>query len=246
MAEKARCEICNRSFKNQEALDMHNHAKHETGSMSGSKSNSFTIPKKKLIVSLIVLGVIGLIIWSFSSGFGATGQAIVVSEDDPFLGDENAPVTIVEFGDYQCPICQRFWANTLPQIKSQYIDTGKVKYVFRDFPLTSIHPMAMASAEAANCVFEQGGNKAYFEYHNKLYANQYVLSVNNLKIWANEIGYNIDNCLDSGKFRKEIRDDLSSGQSSGVRGTPSFFVNGKPLSGAQPFPVFQQLIEAEL
>src|SRR3989304_1908007 len=86
-------------------------------------------------------------------------------DDDAVLGDKNAPVTIIEFSDYQCPFCRKFWTETLPSIKSQYVDTGKVKIVFRDFPLTSIHPSAQPAAEAAECVREQGGDKAYFEYH---------------------------------------------------------------------------------
>lgn len=242
---KTRCEICDRNFKNEEALAMHNNVKHKNPE---TNNNSFTTSKKKLVWSFIGIAVVALLGWALFSGGSESisGNTIAISSDDPFLGNADAPVTIVEFGDYQCPICQRFWATTLPQIKSQYIETGKVKYVFRDFPLTFSHPMAQASAEAANCVLEQGGTEAYFKYHDTLYANQHSLSTPNLKLWAQEQDYNIGECLDSRRFRKEVQDDFRDGQSLGVGGTPSFFVNGQPINGAQPFPVFQQLIEANL
>src|SRR3989344_7320374 len=91
-----------------------------------------------------------------------TAKVEVSADDDPVLGDKNAPVTIIEFSDYQCPFCRKFWTEILPSIKSEYIDTGKVKFVYRDFPLTSIHPSAEPAAEATNCVREQGGDEAYF------------------------------------------------------------------------------------
>ncbi len=169
-------------------------------------------------------------------------------DDDAVLGDENAPVTIIEFSDYQCPFCERFWSQTLPQIKSQYIDTGKVKLVYRDFPLESIHPMAAPAALAAECVGEQG-DEAYFKMHDKIFGNQQALSPDNLKQWAKDLGYDIDNCFDSGQFRSEVQKDLQDATSSGGRGTPYFVIMGKdgqgtPISGAQPFGAFQQAIDA--
>lgn len=169
-------------------------------------------------------------------------------DDDPVMGDKNAPVTMIEFGDYQCPFCGRFWSQTLPQIKARYIDAGKLKFVYRDFPLTSIHPMAQPAAEAAECVRDaaKGSDDVYFKYHDKIFEGQQALSIENLKSWANELGYNIDNCLNSGKFRSEVQKDLQDATSSGGQGTPYFLINGRPLSGAQPFAAFQQVIEAEL
>lgn len=167
-------------------------------------------------------------------------------DDDAVLGDKNAPVTIIEFSDYQCPFCGRFWSETLGQIKTQYIDTGKVKFVYRDFPLTSIHPMAQPAAEATECIRDKGGDEAFWKLHDEIFANQQILSVDNLKKWANEIGYDIGSCLDSGEFKSEVLKDLTDGQSAGARGTPYFVVNGQVVSGAQPFSVFQQIIEAEL
>ncbi len=174
------------------------------------------------------------------------GKVDVSIDDDALLGDKNAPVTLIEFSDYQCPFCERFWQQTLPEIKREYIDTGKVKLVYRDFPLTSIHPMAQPAAEATECVREKGGDEAYWKMHDKIFENQQALSVDNLKKWAKELGQDIGSCLDSGKFRGEVQKDTQEGSAAGVQGTPAFFVNGRLISGAQPFPNFKQAIDAEL
>lgn len=176
-------------------------------------------------------------------------------DDDAVLGDENAPVTIIEFSDYQCPFCRKFFVDTLPQIKSQYIDQGKVKLVFRDFPLDSIHPGAIPAAIAAECAGEQG-NDAYFKMHDKIFGEQSKQGVgtvqfdsSDLKQWAKDLGYNIDNCLDSQKHLKEVQKDSSDAQASGGQGTPYFVIvgsdgNGIPLSGAQPFNAFDAALKA--
>ncbi|MCH8945953.1 MAG: DsbA family protein [Nanoarchaeota archaeon] len=179
------------------------------------------------------------------------GKVSASIDDDAILGDPNAPITIIEFSDYQCPFCGRFWSQTLPLIKSEYIDTGKVKLVYRDFPLDSIHPFATPAAEAAECVRDEAGgsDETYFEYHDKIFANQASLSESNLKQWAQELGYNIDSCLSSGKFASEVRKDLADAQSAGGRGTPFFVIigsdgKGTPLSGAQPFSAFKQILDS--
>ncbi len=177
-----------------------------------------------------------------------TGKVEVKIGDSPVLGKENAPVTIVEFSDYQCPYCGRHFTDTYGQIKKNYIDTGKVKLVFKDFPL-SFHPEAQKAAEAARCVREQKNVDGYWKMHDKLFSNQQSLSVENEKKWARELGVDgakFDSCLDSGKFAQAVRDDLSYGSTIGVSGTPGFFINGVSLVGAQPFGAFQQAIEAEL
>lgn len=166
-------------------------------------------------------------------------------DDDPVLGDNDAPVTIVEFSDYQCPFCGRFYSQTLGQIKSKYIDTGKVRLVFRDFPL-SFHPEAEPSALAANCAGEQG---KYYEFHDKVFENQASLSSTSRKQWASEIGLDVakwEKCQSDPDQLAEVRKDFQDGQAVGVQGTPAFFVNGKLISGAQPYSVFEQIIEAEL
>ncbi|MCD4666604.1 DsbA family protein [archaeon] len=167
------------------------------------------------------------------------------TDDDAVLGDPDAPVTIIEWSDYECPFCSRFWSQTLPQIKEQYIDTGKVKLVYRDFPL-SFHQNAQKAAEATECVREQGGDEAFWKMHDKIFENQQSLSEANLKIWANELGYDISECLDSGKYTSETQKDLSDGSTAGIRGTPGFLVNGQLVSGAQPFSAFEQVIESQL
>ncbi len=169
--------------------------------------------------------------------------------DSPSKGEVSAPVTIVEFSDYQCPFCARFFAETLPLIEKNYIDTGKVRLVYKDFPLSSIHPEAQKAAEAARCVGEQKGDEAYFKMHDLLFKNQQSLSLENYKKWARTLGVvgaKFDECLDKGKYFSAVNDDLEYGQQLGVQGTPAFFINGKLASGAQPYSVFEQIIEAEL
>jgi len=166
-------------------------------------------------------------------------------DDDPSKGDENAPVTIIEFSDYQCPFCSRFYSQTLPQIQKKYIDTGKVRFVYRDFPL-SIHPQAVPAAIAANCAGEQG---KYWEYHNKIFDNQRSLSESNYLQWAEDLGLDKNafaTCLKDPKQKAEVQKDFADGSAAGVSGTPAFFINGRLVSGAQPFSVFEQAIEAEL
>src|SRR3989344_9492200 len=104
-----------------------------------------------------------------------SARAEVSIDDDPILGNKNAPVTIIEFSDYQCPFCRKFWTETFNQLKAEYIDTGKVKFVYRDFPLTSIHPAAEPAAEAANCVRELGGDEAYYKMHDKIFQEGNIL-----------------------------------------------------------------------
>ena len=178
---------------------------------------------------------------------GDNEKVAVSADDDPVLGDKDAPVTIIEFSDYQCPFCERFYSQTLPSIKREYVDNGKVKIVYRDFPLTQIHPQAQKAAEAAECArFAGKSDDAYWKMHDKIFENQQSLSIDNLKSWAKGLGYNIDDCLDSDKFANEVDKDTQEGIAAGVQGTPAFFVNGKLLSGAQPFSVFKQAIDAEL
>ena len=177
---------------------------------------------------------------------GEIARLQVSTDDDAVKGEEDAQVTIIEFSDYECPFCQRFYSQTLTQIQSQYIDTGKAKLVYRDFPLSNIHPQAQKAAEAAECAGEQG---KYYEMHDKLFENGVEGGIAGFKQYAQEIGLNtneFNSCLDSGKMADEISKDFKDGQQVGVQGTPAFFVNGKLISGAQPFSVFQEAIEAEL
>lgn len=171
------------------------------------------------------------------------GNVNQLSEDnDPFIGDINAPITIIEFSDYQCPFCQRFWSETLPLLKEEYIDTGKAKLVYRDYPIPS-HSQAQISAEAAECVRAQSDDATYFEYHDVLFANQGQLGRDNLIAWADDLGYDIESCLDNGDFAGEVNADFIAG---GQLGTPTFFINGVKIEGAQPFVNFKSVIDTQL
>jgi len=164
-------------------------------------------------------------------------------------------VTIIEFSDFQCPFCLRFWNETLPQIKQEY--EGKVRFVYRDFPLTSIHEWAQKAAEAAECADDQ--NK-FWEYHDLIFANQSALNqqldteglsavLTTFGGYASDLGLDtaaFNDCLDSGKYTSEVQKDVQDGQSYGVTGTPAFFINGQLVSGAQPFASFKTVIDAAL
>ncbi len=212
-----------------------------------------------LVLLLVVVGM--LIPWGESEagingnavkgGSNDGGQKVLdikmddLVDDDAFKGDKDAPVTIVEWSDYECPFCTRFYSQTLGLIDKEYIQTGKVKFVYRDFPL-GFHKNAQKAAEAAECAGEQG---KYFEMHDLLFESGVEGGVTAFKQYAETIGLDKDefnSCLDSGEMANEVQEDMQDGQAVGVSGTPGFIINGKLVSGAQPFSVFQQAIEAEL
>lgn len=176
----------------------------------------------------------------------ARTNTIEVSEDDDaFKGDPNAPVTIIEFSDFECPFCASFHRNTLPQIEEKYINTGKVKLVYRDFPF-SFHPNAQKAAEAAECAADQG---KFWEMHDIIFENQKAIDIDNLKQYAVSIEINnvlFNDCLDSNRYSEEVKKDFSDGSDAGVTGTPTFFINGERLVGAQPFEIFTEVIERKL
>lgn len=160
------------------------------------------------------------------------------------LGSSDAPVTIIEFSDFQCPFCKKGY-DTMKQVEEEYVASGKVKLVFRNFPL-SFHSEAKPAALAAECAKEQG---EFWEYHDKLFENQDVLGEENYKKWAKELGLDeqkFNSCFDSKKYESNVDADLADGQSYGVSGTPAFFVNGKMINGAQPYEVFVEEIEKAL
>ncbi len=163
-------------------------------------------------------------------------------------GSIDAPVTIVEFTDFQCPFCARFHINTFPQIDSEYIKTGKVRFVVRDFPLR-FHENARSAAMATECLREQKGDKLYFDYIDTIYKNQNNLSNENLKLLADALSVNssqFSECLETEKYSEEIDKDYADGQFYGVSGAPAFFINEHLVSGAQPFSVFKEIIDGAL
>ncbi|MDE3050948.1 MAG: DsbA family protein, partial [Nitrospirota bacterium] len=163
----------------------------------------------------------------------------VSADDDPSVGPANAPVTIVEFSDFQCPYC-RLSVPMIKEILAKY--PGKVKVVYRDYPGPN-HPHAQQAAEAAQCAGDQG---KFWEYHDSLFDRQAPGTGWNFTELAKEIGLNQEafaTCLDTGRYREEVAKDLQEGIKLGVASTPTFFINGRPLVGAQPFAEFQAMID---
>ncbi|HUY18119.1 MAG TPA: thioredoxin domain-containing protein [Candidatus Binataceae bacterium] len=160
----------------------------------------------------------------------------------PSLGPKNAPVTVVEFADFQCPYCKRS-EDTIQELRKEYGD--KMRLVYINFPLT-FHQYAFQAAEAASCAGEQG---KFWEYHDELFKDQSKLSTKDLKADAAKLKLNtkqFDSCLDKGKYADAVREAMSQGSAAGVNGTPGFFINGRPLTGAQPATAFESIINEEL
>jgi len=167
----------------------------------------------------------------------------IATEGHPAKGPADAPVTIVEFSDFQCPFCKQV-VPTLAQITQKYGD--QVRLVFRQFPLSSIHPFAEKAAEAALCANEQG---KFWEMHDAMFGDQSKLEVAALKTTAAGLGVDkakFDECLDSGRFAQRIKDDESAGTLVGVSGTPAIFINGRSFSGAQPYEALAAAIDEEI
>jgi protein-disulfide isomerase len=166
----------------------------------------------------------------------------IATEGYPSIGPKNAPVTVVEFADFQCPYCKRS-EDTVQELRKEYGD--KMRLVFIDFPL-SFHQYAFKASEAARCAGEQG---KFWEYHDELFKDQSKLSIKDLKSAAAKLKLNtkqFDTCLDKGKYANAVRQAMSEGSAAGVDGTPGFFINGRPLTGAQPAPMFESIINDEL
>ncbi len=158
-------------------------------------------------------------------------------------GNPKAPVTIVEFSDFQCPYCKKT-ETTMNELLTKYND--RVKLAFRDFPLRALHPQAQVAAEAARCAGEQG---RFWEFHDALYADQSKLDEADLVAHAQSLGLDeksFQSCLKAGKFKAQIDQDLQEGTKAGVAGTPGFFINGIFVNGAQPEAEFEKIIDTEL
>lgn len=169
----------------------------------------------------------------------------VTADDSPYIGPKNASVVIIEFADYQCPLCDRFYKQTESKILKNY--AGKIKFVYRDFPLVNMHIFAMNASLAADCAGEQG---KYWEYHNLLFTNQNEWSkTGNFSKYAEELDMNMtefNSCFTSQKYINKVKQDKQVGIKAGVTGTPTFFINGIPLVGAQPYNAFETIINREL
>jgi protein-disulfide isomerase len=170
-------------------------------------------------------------------------RADVAVNGAPFKGTEKAAVTIVKFEDFQCPYCKTA-QSTYQELLKRY--NGKVRLVHKDLPLDAIHPQARQAAEAARCAGDQG---KFWEYHDRLYANSPKAGSDELKGYGKEIGLNMtsfDQCVTSGKHRAAVQKDLNEGAQLGLTGTPTFFINGREFSGAQPIEAFAAIIDEEL
>jgi protein-disulfide isomerase len=254
-------------------------------SQAKSSSNDVTVKRstfKILVAGFVVVIIVIAFLGGYTLGMNATKPAtiensapaqanpqptlqatppapkvFVTYKDSPVRGSPDAPVTMVEFSDFQCPFCGRFYTDTLPSLEQNYIEPGKVRLVYRDFPLSNIHHNAFEAALAAQCANEQS---KFWQYHDALFSSQLQwegLDSGNVtktfKQYAVQLGLNstFNSCLDSGKYSGTVQKNLSDGSSYNVQGTPTFFIgNDKDgyvqVVGAQPYSVFQQAIDAQL
>src|SRR3989344_981662 len=168
------------------------------------------------------------------------------ADNDPELGNNNAKVTMIAFDDYQGPFNEQFYRETFPLIQRNYIDTGKVRYVIKDYPL-SFHEYAMPAALTANCILVYGSSTDFWKFHNTVFPNQDKLSVSYLKQLARDIlSYDeeIDSCVDSQTYKAEVDKDIQDVNAAGVQGTPTFFINGQKIDCAQPYITFKEVLDA--
>ncbi len=237
---------------------------------TNQQKNILTIPIAIIITGLIVAGAI--IYTNFSQSSEGTakkpqgtaqilpsdgteedvlrgkGLAVEFSIDEGVhvRGNFEAPVTIVEFSDFQCPFCQRFHP-TLQQILADY--PNQVRWVYKHFPLDSIHPQARPAAEASECVFEQAGDDGFWQFTDGLLENQPRLGKSLYQELASEIGVNLsqfDNCISSGKYKDKVEADYQEGIKAGIQGTPGSFVNGEEIPGAVPYDYLKDAVERAL
>jgi protein-disulfide isomerase len=169
---------------------------------------------------------------------------IEIYDDDPVLGPEDATVTIIEFSDYECPFCRRYHIETFDQIMATY--EGQIRYIYKDFPLTSIHPNALPAASAALCAHEQG---EFWDFQDKLFFMEMSLSKETYLQYAEDLELDMTaftECLEEDRFEDRVMADFDFAANLGVSSTPTFFINGIPVIGAQPFEVFAQVIDMEL
>jgi protein-disulfide isomerase len=165
-------------------------------------------------------------------------------DDDPSIGPENAAITIIEFSDYQCPYCKKWHDEVLDRLLANY--PGQLRFVYRDFPLISIHPGASPAAMAANCAGEQG---SYWPFHEALFSMKYDLTTESFQQYAVELGLDTQafaKCLADQTYESEVMADYNYAANLGISSTPTFFINGIPIVGAQPYDVFRQIIDKEL
>lgn len=167
------------------------------------------------------------------------GNTSVLTGDDPFFGVLGAPITIVAFEDFECQYCRESFP-VIRRILSEYQD--KIYFVYRDFPVIDIHPHAQKAAEAGECAHEQ---EKFWPYHDKIFQNQPRLSDDDLLSYARQAGLDMEEfkeCFESRKYTDEVQEDFAAGVRAGVRGTPTFFVNGRKIEGVIPYDAFKEIM----
>lgn len=169
----------------------------------------------------------------------------------PVLGDDSAKVTVIEFSDFQCPFCKQWVDQTKDQFIKDYVDTGKVKFAYRQYPIPQLHPNAQKAAEASECANDQD---KFWDYHDLLFETQNAWAnlpdpASQFSTYATQLGLDqgtFDSCMSSGKHTEAVTEDITAGSTAGVSGTPTFFINGISLVGAQPYDAFKTMIDQEL
>ena len=206
-----------------------------------------------LVAAVVVLLVAASILVSLAGNQAASPSTPSTASGGPgegsTKGSPEASISVEEFSDFQCPFCARFAIDTFPRIEEKYVKTGQVRWTFRH--MARIGPESVAAAQAAECAGEQG---QFWAYHDKLFRNQQgenrgAFSSDRLRSFAGELGLDakaFSACLDSGRWAGKVNQDLADGQRKGVKGTPSFFIGGKMVEGAQPFSAFESAIEEAL
>lgn len=199
-------------------------------------------------VSIFLVGVlVGFLLSRVN--FGTLGFASAAGTDK-IMGEQSATVTLVEYSDFECPYCKKYFGETFAKIKTNYVDTGKIKYQFKHFPL-NIHPKAPAAGEAAECAQEQG---KFWEMHDKLFSNQNAWGQSSkhldlFKQYAAELQLDtqkFNDCLDNNLKADVIQSEYQEGLGKNLSGTPTIFINGQKIVGAQPYSVFENAIENAL
>lgn len=233
--------------------------KNSTSKVSAKRGRLIQQQKQRKIIRLfgILATLIVVAVFVFLPKNKTTAPVPEISLDkslgeiglDKSFGDENAPVVVVEYGDFQCPACQQFFQATVVQLKTEYVQTGKVRFVFRQFAF--LGDESQWAAESSECANEQG---RFWDYYDKLYQEQNgenvgIFSKDNLKQFAVDLeldttGFN--QCLDSGRYTETVKQETLEGQQAGVRGTPSVFVNGQYIENGGSFQVLKAAVEAAL
>ena len=229
-----------------------------------------TIKRSHVFMALVPLAfvaglMLGYVLWGRSSGVNRAAiptplaqQATLLPQpttktpvrydipvgNNPYIGPENAPITLIEFSDYECPYCKKWFEETYTPLMAAY--AGKIRFVYRDFPLTGLHANASPAAEAADCSGDQG---KYWPFHDKLFSGEMLLGQDAYLKYASDLGLDLTsfkNCLDTHQSQTAVEANYTFAYNLGIQSTPTFFINGLAVVGAQPLSVFQQIIDQEL